>query len=60
MKISAFVLKLKRGLVSILRMIKGQNSVNNVGGIKVLCIFSYNTVFLYTDNENAFNNFKVV
>ena len=37
-------------------MIKGQNFVNNVGGVKVLC----NALYLYKFPENVFNSFKVI
>ena len=43
------ILKLQRGPISILKVIKGQHSVNNIGGIKVcsLCIFSVEALYLY-------------
>ena len=43
------VLVLKRGPVSILKIIKGQNSVNNVRGVTVfvLCIFFVDALYLY-------------
>ena len=40
-------------------MLKGQNSVDNVGGIKVPCIFSYNALYLYKFHENAFKSYIV-
>ena len=31
---------------SILRLLKGQNSINNVGEVNALCIFSYDALYL--------------
>ena len=43
------VLKLLRGPVSILKIIKGRNSVNNIGGVTifVLCIMFVDVLYLY-------------
>ena len=48
-RLSEMILKLQRGPISILKVIKGQHSVNNIGGIKVcsLCIFSVEALYLY-------------
>ena len=40
-------------------MIKGLESVNNVGGDKVLCIFSYDACTCVKFHENAYSGFKV-
>ena len=49
MKISAIVFNLKKGPVSILKITKGQDSVNNIGGVKVsvLCILFVDVLYLY-------------
>ena len=59
-KISALLLKLNRGPVSILQMINGQNSVNNVGGVTVGCIFSYDAYICTKFHENSFSRLKVI
>ena len=62
MIISAIVLKLKRGPVSILKIIKRQNSINNVGGVKFL-FSAYCLLMFYIGtilSENFFHNIKVI
>lgn len=58
-KISALIFKLYIGPASILKMIKGQNYLNNVGGVKVICIIYYDA-FNYTKfHVKAFKSYKV-